>query len=334
MKNILKFLIGIILLLIIIGIFLPSAAHVERTTLVKGNPEMVFKLINDLKEWEKWSPWHRKDPNMELIYGYKTEGLGAFYSWKSEQENVGHGTMTIKESKPTAYVKTEMNFMENGIASGTFSLKPLENSTEVKWAMDSDAGWNLVARYFGLMMDKFVGPDFEKGLHLLDSVAQTVKNEPFKFEIELGRIPAQKYMLIEAKNIPQEEVGKRLGEIYQKVGSAFKAAGLSSVGAPMAFFEEPINGTFTFQAGMPVDKKPIKKPAKGLIYKEMPASEAAIAHFSGPYEKTETAYGALQKFIEDRGKTAASMPLESYVSDPAESKTPLDIKTDIIWPVK
>jgi effector-binding domain-containing protein len=71
-----------------------------------------------------------------------------------------------------------------------------------------------------------------------------------------------------------------------------------------------------------------------LIYKELPASEVAIAHFSGPYEKTSFAYPALENLIKEKGKTISGMPMESYVSDPMEAKTPLEIKTDIIWPVK
>jgi effector-binding domain-containing protein len=85
---------------------------------------------------------------------------------------------------------------------------------------------------------------------------------------------------------------------------------------------------------MPVDKKPEKPLSKEFIYKEVPGSEVAIAHFSGPYEKTSEAYPALEEFIAEKGKSIAGMPMESYVSDPVDAKTPLDIKTDIIWAVK
>ena len=334
MKSFLKVIAVIIVLILLIGVLLPSATHVERTAIIKGNPESVFKLINNLKDWEKWSPWHKIDPKMVIVYSDTVEGVGGSYSWKSDHDNVGNGKMTITESSAFSMVKTDMNFMENGIAKGGFYLKPLPEGTEVKWTMDSDAGWNIIARYFGLMMDKFVGPDFEKGLHLLDSVAQTVKSEEFKMDLEIGNIPSQKYILIKAVGIKEADIINKLGEIYGKIGVALKENGLTMAGAPMAFYEDSKEGTFTFEAGIPVDKKPAKALSKDLIYKEMPASDAAIAHFAGPYEKTAAAYPALQSFIAEKHKTIAGMPMESYVSDPMDAKTPLDIKTDIVWAVK
>ncbi len=45
MKSILKLVLGTIVLVVLIGLFLPSAAHVERTVLVKGSPENVYCLV-------------------------------------------------------------------------------------------------------------------------------------------------------------------------------------------------------------------------------------------------------------------------------------------------
>jgi effector-binding domain-containing protein len=334
MKAFLKIILGIVLLIVIIGVFLPASTHVERTAVVKGNPESVFMLINNLKEWEKWSPWHKIDPKMTIAYSDTFVGAGASYSWKSDHDNVGNGKMTILESSPYSMVKTEMNFMENGIASGGFYLKPVEAGTEVKWTMDSDAGWNIIARYFGLMVDKFVGPDFEKGLRLLDSVAQTVKSEEFTMDLEFTSIPAQKFLLLKATGVKEADIGKTLGEIYGKIGAALGENGLKMMGAPMTFYEEPLDGNFTFEAGMPIDIKPKKPLTGGLIFKELQASEAVVAHFSGSYDKTGAAYPALENLMKEKGKSPIGMPMESYISDPMAAKTPLDIKTDIIWPVK
>ena len=48
LKNIGLVLLGIILLLVIISLFLPSKVHVERTAVISGKPEMSFALVNDL----------------------------------------------------------------------------------------------------------------------------------------------------------------------------------------------------------------------------------------------------------------------------------------------
>ena len=39
-----------------------------------------------------------------------------------------------------------------------------DSVTNVKWVMEGDMGNNPIKKYFGLMMDKMMGPDFENGL--------------------------------------------------------------------------------------------------------------------------------------------------------------------------
>lgn len=332
-KKILKFLGVILLILLVISLFLPSKVHVERIALVHGSPEVTFQLINKLPEWEKWSPWHRIDPNMKLEYGQQVEGKGATYSWKSDHKNVGNGAITIAESRPSEYIKTEMNFMENGVATAEYFLTPKEGGTEVRWTMDSDMGWNLIGRYFGLMIDKWVGEDYEKGLHYLDSVAHLVKPAAFAMQLEPGKMPAMKLLLIKA-TCKEAEIGQTLGKIYGQLGPILQSEKLEMAGAPMAMYDDPKDGIFTFEAGFPVSGKPKMALPKDVIYKETTEMDCIITHFSGPYEKTAEAYPAMEKWMKENGKQIAGKPMESYISDPMEAKTPMDIKTDIFWPVR
>lgn len=77
MKTILsiaKILFGVVLLILVITFFLPSKVHVERTALIKSSPETAYQLINNLEEWNQWSPWHRLDPNMKITYSPSKAG--------------------------------------------------------------------------------------------------------------------------------------------------------------------------------------------------------------------------------------------------------------------
>lgn len=332
-KSILKILLGIILILVVVSLFLPSKVHVERVAIIKATPTVVYPLISNLPNWEKWSPWHRLDPEMTLEYGEVKEGVGAKYSWKSKHDQVGNGSITIADAKPDSYIKTEMNFMENGVATAEYFLNQKEEGTEVRWTMDSDMGWNLIGRYFGLMIDKWVGADYERGLHYLDSVAQMVKVEDYAMQLEPGKMPAMKLLLMKA-TCKEAEIGPTLGKIYGQLGPVLAAEKLEMAGAPMALYDDPKDGIFTFEAGFPVSAKPKKPLPKGMFFKELPEQPCIITHFSGPYEKTAFAYPAMENWMKENGKQIAGKPMESYVSDPAEAKTPLEIKTDIFWPIK
>jgi effector-binding domain-containing protein len=332
-KSILTLLAGIAILAVLVSLFLPSEIHVERTALVKSSPAVVYKLICSLPEWEKWSPWHRRDPGMKLKYGDLKEGKGAWYSWESDHPNVGSGKMTITDARAADYIKTEMDFLENGKGRAEFYLRPADGGTEVKWTMDTDVGMNPVGRIFGLFMDKMVGADYEIGLRLMDSVARTLPAEPYTMDLEMGRSPEMKILFIR-REVPEAGLSQALGECYGKITVAIGKLGLEISGAPLAFYEDPKDGLYRLEAAIPVKALPPGKSDGEVEWKDVPGGAAAICHFSGPYHLTQHAYPALSGFIEKNGKKAASLPYESYLTDPSTAKHSLEIKTDIIWPVK
>jgi hypothetical protein len=165
-------LLGLVVVLVVISFFLSSQVHVERALVINAPPEKVFDQINVVKNWESWSPWHKLDPNMKLQYEGPALGAGAKYSWQSNQRNVGNGTLTITESVPHSTVQTAMHF-DDGDGTAQFKLQKVNDTTQVTWSMETDMGKNPIAKYFGLLMDKMVGSDFEKGLSNLKTVCES-----------------------------------------------------------------------------------------------------------------------------------------------------------------
>jgi hypothetical protein len=45
------------------GMLLPSEQHVERSIIVNADPAEVFSLVNDYREFNKWSPWAMAGPD-------------------------------------------------------------------------------------------------------------------------------------------------------------------------------------------------------------------------------------------------------------------------------
>jgi hypothetical protein len=57
-------------------------------------------------------------------------------------------------------------------SSGQLRLEPAGAGTRVTWTNEGDMGTNPVNRYFGLFMDRLVGPDFEGGLKNLKTIVE------------------------------------------------------------------------------------------------------------------------------------------------------------------
>lgn len=165
-KKIITVLAIIVLLIAAIGfIFFSSHIHVDRSVVINQRPDSVFSYISDMKNWNTWSPWYKKDPNAKYEFANgATTGVGAILSWKSENKNVGNGTMKITELKPDSIVRMDLIFMDSGVANSYYTVYPEGNGSKVTWGFDVDAGANPLMRIVGHFMDGMLGKEFEEGL--------------------------------------------------------------------------------------------------------------------------------------------------------------------------
>jgi hypothetical protein len=85
---------------------------------------------------------------------------------------VGRGSLILTESRPYEYIAVNINFMEQGSSKGYFRFEPVGDSTRVTWGMEMAVGQNPARKFLGLMMDKWVGRDFERGLQQLEAISR------------------------------------------------------------------------------------------------------------------------------------------------------------------
>ena len=174
--KILRWILIIVVAFIAIGFLLPGTSHVERQININASTPVVYDQINELKNWENWSPWAKLDPNVKWTYSEPTtSGTGAYYMWVGN-DKVGEGKLTILEAKPNEMLHCKMEFKGQGDAFSDFKLTAKDSTaTKVVWSFDSDNGLNPIARWFGLAMNSFIGPDYEKGLANLKAVSESKK---------------------------------------------------------------------------------------------------------------------------------------------------------------
>src|SRR5918992_5307971 len=149
-----------------------SSFEFSPSTTVNAEPAKVHALIDDFREWPKWSPWEDVDPALERTYSGADQGVGAHYAWKGNRK-AGEGSMEITGSAPDR-IDIKLTFVKPWSATNDvwFTLTPAGDSTEVTWTMAGEhkglAG--LFARVVG--MDRLVGKDFDKGLTRLKMAAE------------------------------------------------------------------------------------------------------------------------------------------------------------------
>lgn len=143
----------------------------SRSTRIQAEPSQVHALLDDFREWQKWSPWEGLDPDMSREYTGPDHGVGSTYRW-SGNKKAGEGEMRITESTPTSVV-VDLQFLKPFKASNltTFDLAAAEGAADVTWTMTGQrsGAMSVMGRLF---FDKAIGRDFDKGLAALKQEAE------------------------------------------------------------------------------------------------------------------------------------------------------------------
>lgn len=168
MKNFLKkagLWLGLFLLaLVLLSFLFPSTVKVSRSIEVNAPMDRVFDQVNDLRNWEKWSPWKRNDPTMVMTFSNPPVGEKAFYKWESEDKRMGNGTMTLTRVTNFEEIVTGIDFEKHGQSAATFTFKNEGDAVRVTWSMEQPVGVMPWSRYFGAMMKSALKKQFDEGL--------------------------------------------------------------------------------------------------------------------------------------------------------------------------
>ena len=145
----------------------------SRGTRIQADAARVHALLDDFREWQKWSPWEGLDPGLSREYTGPDRGVGSTYHW-SGNKKAGEGEMKIIESTPSV-VAVDLQFLKPFKATNvtTFALTPVGDATDVTWTMTGTR--NALMSVLGkVYFDKSIGADFEKGLASLKQEAEQV----------------------------------------------------------------------------------------------------------------------------------------------------------------
>lgn len=172
LARLLKILVLLIVVLIAGAYVLPRQVTVARSIQIDAPASEVFAKVNGLKAGADWSPWLSRDPEVKLTYTGPDTGVGSKLEWTSEHPQVGNGKQEIVESVENQKVVTALDFGDMGTAMAAFTLVEEAGKTTITWDLDTDMGMNPIGRYMGLMMDKWVGGDYETGLANLKALVE------------------------------------------------------------------------------------------------------------------------------------------------------------------
>lgn len=151
----------------------PDRFTITRSALITAPADAIFPHINNLHQWEPWSPWAKLDPSAKNSFEGPVSGTGAIMHWNGNRK-VGAGSMTIIDSRAGDFIRFRLEFLRpfKAINNAEFTFKPEGNQTLVTWSMTGQSNW--IGKLMAVIMncEKMVGDQFEQGLASLKTIAE------------------------------------------------------------------------------------------------------------------------------------------------------------------
>lgn len=154
-----------------IGSALPGEYEVVRVIEISAPPEKVYAFVGHLDRWPEWTVWNtEKYP--EIVYSYpgKREGTGAVQTWTMD---AGTGRLEITSAEAARGISYDLSF-DGGVFTsiGIISFETKPAATVVTWR-DKGVLDTTRERWFGLLLDSMMGPQFEEGLAALKAKVES-----------------------------------------------------------------------------------------------------------------------------------------------------------------
>lgn len=330
-------IIGIILLVIVLAgvgilVFGPSEVHMERQITIEAPANAVFKEVNGYRTFDQFSAWAEIDTAARITIEGPTTGVGAKYSWDSEDPNLGKGSTEIIESEESKMVKSQMSFEGfSGDAYATWFLNEEEGKTNVTYTYD----WKEITgfwRFFALATESMLGPMYEETLANLKT---RVEGRPqFTMEMSAEEVDPVTFVGIEATtpNHP-DDISRVMGDTYGEIMAAITQGGLQmSKGYPLAIYTQYDEKSITMICGIPVVGQASLDSEVASVMKSHDGTAVKAIH-KGDYETLEDTHEQISQYAAYYGYKMIGEPWEVYVTDPSMEPDTSKWITEVYYPV-
>ncbi|MEJ6792450.1 MAG: SRPBCC family protein [Lacinutrix sp.] len=329
-------LIAIIALAIYVAVQ-PNSFSVTRTRSINAPAAVIYKNVNDYKNWSTWSSWVEKDPEMKITLPELTKGEGASYSWEDKN---GLGTMHTVETNTNKSISQIMQIGEYPKSNMSWKFKPnSDGSTDVTWNI---SGENLpfdFKAYNAFMggMDKQIGPDYERSLEKLDSI---VISDMKKYSIVIDKETTQHsggFYIYKTAATTFDGFKTKMASMLLEVINYAKKNNITLAGAPFILYHkwDETNNAIMFSYSVPNTARVITTRGN-ILTGQLEPFKAVKTTLNGDYNNLKEAWDKAMKAIIDIGleQDENGSHIESYLNSPKNTPNPADLKTEIYIAVK
>ena len=331
-KRVVIFILVLLVIWSVAALFCPKVIHVERSMIMKSDAKTVFTQINTLKNWKTWSFWDNIDTKtMKDEFTGPESGVGAKHAWESPNDSVGKGSITISKSEENKFVGLELHFDGKGDATSAWKIADTTGGVNVTTYIDFAMPFFMRPMCLFMNMDKMLGPDFERSLSNLKTIAE----KPVTPDYMVVEKDQASMMILSIPDSVKSvnDIGPKLGALYGEIGMQVGKAGAKMAGPVFCIYHHFAPNRIIMEAGVQVDKK-ISKTEGRVKYWETKGGKVVSVDYYGSYDKMQPVYDIIKKWAADNNKKLSTDAWEIYIGDPGIEKDWSKILTQVVFAVE
>jgi AraC family transcriptional regulator len=209
--------------------------------------------------------------------------------------------------------------------------------TRVAWLHESDHGFNIVGRYFGLLQGSIIGPEQAEGLARLKELAENLPRGDFSdIEIEQIVVEAADIAYLRTTSIPEASaISEAMGDAYFSVLNFIDEYGLNDAGAPLSITRTFSGSELVFDAAIPVRGVNAATPrtAEAVKIGRTYAGPVIRVKHIGPYRTLGRTHDKIAAYLAALGIVRNGDAWESYISDPIRTDEAA-LLTYVYYPIR
>ncbi len=321
--------------------FGPTEGYLERSITINASKSVIRSEANNMKTFNEWSPWFTLDENAEYDLTVTFVGVGAKFTWYSELQEVGTGSMEIVASSEDE-VRYRMIFdqdqdgdLENNEADSahaTLIFQEKEDATQVKWTFEIGNLTGPEEKIFLFLMEGAIGPFYEQGLQNLKERAESMP----EFSVEIGAVNVAPVTFI-GMNVSasqdQKEISQAMEVANGNIMEYLEQSGLESIGAPLVVYTNYSESLIDFIYGIPVEEG-AEVDVEGLTINQTHEGLVVKAIHIGDYRGLQDTHTQIDQFISQNELEVVGLPWEDYPVDPTEEPDTSQWVTNVYYPVE
>lgn len=289
MTRVLEFVVALIIVFIIaviVGVFLPSHAHIERSLDISHNPRQIYDVLNNFRRFPDYAggELQAQDPRVKFSFSGPAYGPGATIHWTGGDGKVGNGTLVNKAGTIDLAGNSTLTWDLTNQWRGknkvfTLYVNPSHGQrvSSVTWGYDVDYGWNLIDRYSQLWIHGEPDTLIQYGLDSMQNMLAGIPNVDYeKLNPGLYRTEATPVLLVSTKATRTlDDIDTAKAAAVKEIQAAMSKLGVKAAGPVTTITTEWGDTTYTFDVAIPIDTTTIKVDDKEYDLTKLPPRPTA-----------------------------------------------------------